>query len=60
MKQKRRTREKHYFKDPRKPATRARIERKARKHRTRRERGDARHQNVLPRVIATKATQEEN
>ncbi len=31
--------EKHYFKDRKKPATRARMDRKARKHRSRLERG---------------------
>ena len=59
MKQKRRAREKHYFKDPRKPATRARIERKARKHRTRRERSDARHHYFSPQLTHTETTEKE-
>ncbi len=59
MKKKRRAREKHYFRDPRKPATMARIERKARKHRTRRERGDARHQDVSPQLLVTQAIDKE-
>ncbi len=59
MKKKRRAREKHYFRDPQKPATMARIERKARKHRTRRERGDFREHNVLPQLLKTQAIDKE-
>ncbi len=59
MKKKRRAREKHYFRDLKKPAMRARIERKARKHRTRIERGDARHHYVSPQSIEAESTEKE-